>query len=587
MITARFDDLRPHRRRSFELVDPLGALIAREPGEVRAVLEETERAVTEGRWVAGYVAYEAAPAFDRALTVRPPSANLPLAWFGIFARRRAVQQAPAHPYRLGEWRATVDADHHRRSVDTIREHIRQGDTYQVNHTFRMTTEFEGDAAALYTDLARSQSCGYGGFLDTGDHAIASASPELFFEWRHGRITSKPMKGTVARGGTPAEDEQRRRWLASSEKNRAENLMIVDMVRNDLGRIAHTGTVEVPAIFSTEKYDTVWQLTSTVTAQPLSETRLVDVFGALFPCASITGAPKVSTMQIISRLETDPRGVYCGALGFGGPAPGGEAQWAFNVAIRTVTIDRRTGTAWYGTGGGITYDSEPGDEYEEAILKAAVLARRSADFRLLETMRWEPAAGFVRLDRHLRRLMEAAWYFDVPLDPAEIRTALDRAVSGSQPLRVRLLVGRDGWVEVETEIWPPPTARPLRLTVDDRSIDPADPFLHHKTTNRRVYEEARLRHPGADDVILWNPEKKVTETTIANLAVKIEGTWYTPPTTDGCLPGTLRAELVEGGRLVERSIAITELETAEAIARFNSLRDWEEAELGRPPRSPFL
>jgi para-aminobenzoate synthetase/4-amino-4-deoxychorismate lyase len=412
----------------------------------------------------------------------------------------------------------------------------------------------------------------------GSHAIVSASPELFFEWRHDRITSKPMKGTTARGVDLASDERSRQWLAASPKNRAENLMIVDMVRNDLGRIARIGSVQVPALFTTEKYDTVWQLTSTVTAEPRPGTTLVDVFGALFPSSSITGAPKVATMQIIADLEADPRGVYCGALGFGGPGPGGEPQWAFNVAIRTVTIDRSSGLAWYGTGGGITYDSEAANEYDEAILKAAVLARRSADFRLLESIRWDPDSGFVRLDRHLRRLLDAAWYFDVPMDPAEIRTALDRAVSGDTSRRVRLLVGRRGWVEVETEPIAPTPGGPIRLALDDQPIDPGDPFLHHKTTNRHVYDQARARHPEADDVVLWNPSKHVTETSIANLAVRIAGVWSTPPVSDGCLPGTLRAELIETGALVERSISIGELQTADEIARFNSLRGWEPAVL---------
>ncbi len=578
MITARFDDLRPRRHRSFALSDPIDVIRADTIVEVVPALDRCETEVAAGRWVAGFVAYEAAPAFDPALQTLPPLPGLPLAWFAVFDRRHSSPDDPALPYRLGRWESTIDAGRYHNAVDTIRDHIRQGDTYQVNHTFRMHAGFGGDAASLYADLSRSQSCGYGGFLDTGDFAIVSASPELFFEWRHGKVTSKPMKGTTSRGLDLVDDEARRRWLAGSEKNQAENLMIVDMVRNDLGRIARVGSVDVPALFSTEKYDTVWQLTSTVTAEPAPGTTLTGIFGALFPCASITGAPKVATMRIISELEADPRGVYCGALGFGGPAPGGGSQWAFNVAIRTVTIDRRSGVAWYGTGGGITYDSDPGNEYEEALLKAAVLARRSSDFRLLETLRWDAETGFARLERHLRRLLDAAWYFDVPIDPAEIRTALDRSVNGNQPLRVRLLVARDGWVEVETTELEPGPDRLLALAVDDRPIDPGDPFLHHKTTNRRVYDEARDRHPEADDVILWNPEKSVTETTIANLAAKLDGTWYTPPTTDGCLAGTLRAELIESGTLLERSISLSELESATEIARFNSLRGWQAARL---------
>ncbi len=576
MISARFDDLRPHRRRSFTLSDPLDVLVAETLDEVVPVLERCDALVSDGRWVAGFVTYEAAPAFDRALAALPPAPGLPLAWFAVFDHRRPASLDPVRPYRLGPWTATVDQEHHRAAVEAIREHILDGDTYQVNHTFRMISPFEGDARSFYMDLSRSQSCGYGGFIDTGTHAIASASPELFFEWRAGVITCRPMKGTTARGIDLTSDEERRRWLASSEKNRAENLMIVDMVRNDVGKVASIGTVRVPELFATEKYDTVWQLTSTVTARPRPETTLIDVFSALFPCASITGAPKVATTEIISRLEVDPRGVYCGTLGFGGPAGGGDSQWAFNVAIRTVTIDRVRGVAWYGTGGGITYDSDAASEYEEALLKAAVLGRRSADFSLLETMRWEPEAGFIRLERHLRRLLEASWYFDVPIDPVSVRESLDRSVSGEEPLRVRLLVGRGGEVTVEPARLESGSAGSIRLTVDDRPVDPTDPFLHHKTTNRTVYEEAAARHPDAEDVVLWNPSRRVTETSIANLAARFDGVWYTPPTTDGCLAGTLRAEMVEAGDLVERSMTLEELREADEVARFNSVRGWEPA-----------
>ncbi|HEY5652260.1 MAG TPA: aminodeoxychorismate synthase component I, partial [Acidimicrobiia bacterium] len=383
---ARFDDLRPHRRRSFQLSDPVEVLWTTDPSQVGSVLEAAERAVSNNKWVAGFVGYEAAPAFDASLIVHGVSGtdieDLPLAWFAVFDTRTATSGEPGG-YELGTWVPSTDEARHHAAIADIREHIRQGRTYQVNHTFRLHADFDGDAAALYRDLASSQTCGYGSFIDAGRWAIASASPELFFEWRHDRIVSKPMKGTISRGTTLSDDESRRRELFGSEKNRAENLMIVDMVRNDLGRICRVGSVRVPELFSTEKYDTVWQMTSTVTGWPRSDVGLRDVFGALFPCASITGAPKVSTMEIISQLETTPRGVYCGTVGFGGPGPAGP-EWAFNVAIRTVLVDRVRGRAIYGTGGGITYDSTPGDEYAEAILKTQVLKRRTADLRLIET-----------------------------------------------------------------------------------------------------------------------------------------------------------------------------------------------------------
>lgn len=552
-----------------------------EAGEVPAVLQAAERAVERNKWVAGFVSYEAAPAFDRSLTVRDVAGSrvegLPLAWFAVYDGREPTSPHTGR-YELGPWTPTTDEARHHAAVAEIRSHIRQGRTYQVNHTFRLEAPFSGDAAALYTDLASSQTCGYGSYIDAGRWAVASASPELFFEWRHDRIVSKPMKGTIGRGTTLSDDEERRRRLFASEKNRAENLMITDMVRNDLGRASRIGSIRVPELFSIEKYDTVWQMTSTVTGRPHPGTGLVDVFGALFPSASITGAPKVSTMEIISQLETTPRGVYCGTVGFGGPGPTGP-EWAFNVAIRTVLIDRDERLAIYGTGGGITYDSTPGDEYAEALLKTQVLERRSADLELIETMRWDPGSGFYELARHLSRLSDSAWYFDVPLDPAEVRAALDRATRGAElGLKVRLLVDRTGWITVETEPLQPPVSAPLSLAIDTVQVDPLDPLLHHKTTNRSVYEEAAERFPQADDVVLVNQAGYITETTIGNLAVLIDGIWVTPPTRDGLLAGVRRASMLAAGDLIERSVTVEELRSARGIARLNAVRGWELATL---------
>lgn len=549
--------------------------------EVPAVIEAAERAVERNKWVAGFVSYEASPAFDDSLSVHSVGGSrvedLPLAWFAVFDRRRPSEHVHGR-YELGTWTPSIDEDRHREAIDEIRRHIRQGETYQVNHTFRLEAPFTGDAAALYTDLASSQTCGYGSYIDAGRWAVASASPELFFEWRHDRIVSKPMKGTIHRGTTLSDDEERRRQLFGSEKNRAENLMIVDMVRNDLGRISRVGSVRVPELFSTEKYDTVWQLTSTVTGRPLPGTNLSDVFAALFPCASITGAPKVSTMEIISQLETTPRGVYCGTVGFGGPGPTGP-EWAFNVAIRTVLIDQDAGLAIYGTGGGITYDSTPGDEYAEAVLKTQVLARRSADLQLIETIRWDPVSGFYELARHLSRLSDSAWYFDVPLDPAEVRAGLDRATRGAEHgLKVRLLVDRTGWITIETELLPGSAEQPVALAIDTEPVDSADPLLFHKTTSRSVYEDAAMRFPDAEDVVLINESGNITETTIGNLAILIDGTWVTPPVSDGLLPGVRRAALLSAGELIERSVSVEELRSAGAIARINAVRGWEPATL---------
>lgn len=556
--------------------------MAADPAAVPGVLEAAEAAVAEGKWVAGFVAYEAAPGLDAALQTVPVRGTrfegLPAAWFAVF-QDRAPSVATEHGgYSLDEWGSTIDEEHHACSVDSIQRHIRQGDTYQVNYTFGMSSRFSGSSRSLYLDLIGAQACGYGAFIDAGQWQIASASPELFFEWDGKQIVCRPMKGTAARGLLTGEDEAQRMALLSSEKDKAENVMIVDMVRNDLGRVAEVGSVQTPVLFSAEKYDTVWQLTSTVTARTRPGTSLRSVFGALFPSASITGAPKVATMGIICDLEQQPRGVYCGTIGFGGPGPDGSPEWAFNVAIRTVVVDQEQGVAHYGTGGGVTIDSTAEGEYREALLKAEVLARRTADFRLLETIRWEPGTGLWLLDRHLDRLTDSAWYFDIPVERSYLEDLLESATADLESESViRLLVDRIGNATVKVSDAPASGERVL-LAVDDRPIDRLEPLLYHKTTSRGVYEMAAGRHPNANDVVLWNEAGEVTETTISNLAVLFAGEWWTPPVSSGCLPGTYRAELLDQSKLVERVVSLDDLRGAESIARINSVRGWEEAEL---------
>jgi len=606
-VQVRFDDARPGRRHGFALEGIRRVLVARDLEEVPDVLSAAASAVADGAWVGGWVGYEAAPAFDPALAVVPSGGSafedLPLAWFAVADGRGPVDvpvdARPTVPVHLADWRAGTSSREHAAAVAAIRTHIAAGETYQVNLTFPLSAALDGRPADLYRQLVASQSGGYGAFVDTGDWVVASASPELFFDWTDGVVTCRPMKGTAPRGPTLERDDRQRRWLEESSKNRAENVMIVDMVRNDLARIAQVGGVDVPALFTLEKYDTLWQLTSTVTARPRPDTTLVDVFGALFPSASITGAPKVSTSRIIADLEASPRGVYCGAIGFGGPAPTGP-QWTFNVGIRTVTIDRRTGIAHYGTGGGITIDSRPDEEHAEAVLKAQVLQRRSGAMHLLETMRWDPGEGVRQRDAHLARLARSATWFDIDLDVEEVAAAIDRAVRAvpaddPSPLRLRLLVDRSGCCEVTATPLtvagghrgpgPPPvragsggSAAGLTLAVDSVGVDPDDPWLHHKTTVRHVYEQATARHPGADDVILVNDRGEVTETTIGNLVVHLDGRWVTPPLSSGLLAGTEREARLAAGDAVEQVVTVADLRRADALGRLNSVRGWEPARL---------
>jgi len=443
---------------------------------------------------------------------------------------------------------------------------------------------QGDLRQLYADLALNQRARYAAFLDLGRHVIASASPELFFEWAGDRLLTRPMKGTAARGRTPAEDQERVEELLGSAKERAENVIVVDLLRNDVSRIADVGSVAVPALCVPERYETVWQLTSDVTGRVPTGTGLVEVFRALFPSGSVTGAPKRRTMQIIRALEDGPRGVYCGAIGLVAP-PGAAFRARFSVAIRTLVVDRSTGSAVYGTGGGITWGSDPDAEHAELHAKATILDAPYEDFGLLETMAHVAGAGVRHLDRHLDRLASSAGYFGFPFDPERAR---DRDHRSARPGRRSARTPAPGpFRRGQHRAGPGPGAlrRPVTLAVDLQPVDPNQRWLYHKTTRRQTYTARARRHPTVDDVVLVNDRGQVTETTVANLAVQLDGSWYTPPLDAGCLPGVERGRLLELGRLRERDLTPEDLHRADALALVSSVRGWRPAMLAVHPPAP--
>ncbi len=549
--------------------------------EVAAGLRRVEAMVqAHDLWAAGFLNYEAAPAFDPAFQVRT-GGDMPMLWFGLYA---GVQRSgspigfwPPDAYTLGEWTPSVGAKAYEAAIHTIKAHIERGETYQVNYTLRLRAPFSGEAETLFWTLVQAQQCAYAAYVDIGQFAICSASPELFFSLDDGQLTMRPMKGTAARGLTLAADEAQAEWLHNSEKNRAENVMIVDMIRNDLGRVAETGSVRVPRLFEVERYPTVWQMTSTVTAASRAPFR--EIMAALFPCASITGAPKVRTMEIITGLETAPRRTYTGSIGFLTP----QMRAQFNVAIRTVLIDRAAEEAEYGVGGGIVWDSTVGEEYTECQIKARVLTERRPAFSLLETILWTPGEGYYLLGEHLKRLRDSATFFAIPIDFPAIQRSLRRVSEAFQrrPHRVRLLVAPDGAPTCQT--FPLPLSRPpasglVHLGLADEPIDSTNVFLYHKTTHRTVYETARQRHPNCDDVLLWNERGEITETTIANIVVQIDGELFTPPVRCGLLPGTQRAILLAQGKIRERVMPLATLAECERIYLINSVRKWREATL---------
>jgi para-aminobenzoate synthetase/4-amino-4-deoxychorismate lyase len=581
MIEARFDDL-TGASDSFRLVGPVGVLEALRPDEVPGTIAAAEGAASRGLWVGGFVAYEAAPGLDPVLRVREreaadPFARLPLAWFAMFEERErtALPEPRDGPggQEASPWRPSIDRATYDTAIARIREHIAAGDTYQVNHTLRLRSSVEGDERGLYRDLCYAQRGAHAGYLNLGRYRVLSASPELFFRIDGDRIMTRPMKGTARRGRWAAEDEAVAARLRGSVKDRAENAMIVDLLRNDMGRIARPGSVTWSDVFDLERYETVWQLTSTVSAELEGGTSLVDVFRAIFPCGSVTGAPKVRTMEIISELEDSPRGVYCGAVGFLSP-PGADAPAAkFNVPIRTVVLDTETRVAEYGVGGGITWDSSAEGEYDETVAKANVLTTRRPRFELYETLRHDPEEGFRHLERHLDRIRASSAYFGFTFDGSTVVRALEEAAARfpDRPARLRVSVDRMGKVDVgATALVTPPG--PVRVAVDrGHPVDPTDPMLFHKNSLRNIYEGARARHPDADEVMLVNDRGEITEATIANVAVKLDGRWVTPPLDAGLLPGVGREVALEEGWLAEATVRVEDLAAAEAIELVSDVR----------------
>lgn len=556
------------RREWLALSRPLRIFETSNHADVGALLAEVEAAVANGAGIAaGWVSYEAAPAFDAHLTVKPAGA-VPLLWFGLFADSAPITLPEALDEIVArDWTADVDEASHAAAVSRILDYIREGDTYQVNCTYRQHAPFHGDPWRAFLRLVAAQRETYGAFIDTGRHVVCSASPELYFRLDGERIVSKPMKGTAARGRTLAEDRDQARNLRASEKERAENLMIVDMVRNDFGRLADTGSVKVPQLFTVEKYPTLWTMTSTIEAR--TDASLSRIFAETFPPASITGAPKRRTMDIIAELERSPRGVYTGAVGF--IAPNRVAQ--FNVAIRTLVVDRERNEAEYGVGSGIVWDSVPVREWQECATKTRILKSSITPFDLLETLKWTPEEGYALLERHLSRLMDSAEYFDVPVHVANIRKALAEAAQafGDTAQRIRLLVDHAAAIRIEAKPLNLSPQSVMRLALAAQPVDSNNRFLFHKTTHRQHYDAARASRPGFDDVVLWNEQGEVCETTIANLAIQIDGQWVTPPVSSGLLPGTLRAEMLARGELVERVVTVDELKSAASVRLFNSVR----------------
>src|ERR1051325_429509 len=555
---------------------PSSILTAKHLDQVIPLLYCAEKAALAGNYVAVLLCYEAAPVFDRAFLTNS-SLTLPLAWAAVFP---SVSESglPLHggSYSAGEWSTHISRAAYDTAIDRIRELIAAGDTYQVNFSIPLNSVFSGDSLAWYHDLCLAQGAQFSAFLDIGDHQILSLSPELFFERYGSSIRARPMKGTIKRGRWLVEDEALASWLATSSKDRAENVMIVDLLRNDLGKVSVNGSVSVKSLFDIERFETVWQMTSTVESILKPEIGLVDLMRALFPCGSITGAPKIRTMEIIRELEPNARGVYTGTIGL--LRPGGDCT--FNVAIRTVVLDKTTGEATFGVGGGITIDSTADREYEECMSKARFLDTKPKVFNLFESILLEDGEYFLA-DMHLQRLRDSAQYFAFKFPETEITSKLAalRYVHREGSWKVKVTLHRDGDVSFAcgglAPLYDSATAndRFQILELSRSAIDSSDRYLFHKTTLRDFYKSELHAHPDCDDVLFYNERGEVTESTIANVVVELDGKFVTPLVTAGLLAGTFRNKLLANGEIEEQTIKIADLKRASQIFLINSVRKW--------------
>jgi para-aminobenzoate synthetase/4-amino-4-deoxychorismate lyase len=527
----------------------------------------------QGLTMVGFVAYDAAPGLEPKFEVRPGYEG-PLVCFGGFVTPNPdchLCEASA----LGDkWMPNFEPRQYRHKVEAIIEGIGRGEYYQVNLTERFSSHID-DPLAVYERIREAQDASYCAYIETAEMAVMSVSPELFLHREGQMIESRPMKGTSRRGRWIEEDEAFAHQLATSEKERAENVMIVDLIRNDMGRIAIPGNVEVSRMFAVEKYPTVLQMTSHVKSQLKSGTTLADIFTALFPCGSVTGAPKIAASRAIASLEDTGRGIYCGAVGVVRP---GAEEFTFNVAIRTAVVDRATGRATYGAGGGITADSNPDHELAELQAKAAVLTSMPRPIELLETLRLEDGS-VPRLERHLRRLTRSARYFGfADLDEAIARIQREIGAQAAEHsagvYRLRVVLKADGTGTVTSQPHSS-DARPRCLALSRRPVDSRDRDLYHKLADRSLYADRLAEANGVDDVVLVNERGELTETTIGNIVLEIDGQRVTPAIDCGLLPGIFREMLLERGEIREAILRPEDLKRATRVWMINSLRGWVE------------
>jgi para-aminobenzoate synthetase/4-amino-4-deoxychorismate lyase len=560
---------------------PRGVVTAYAPDQVEAALEQLRLAIALGRTAAGFISYDAGLALEPRLKPLYQSApdELPLIWMGLFDSVETIpseKMADRLPSPDGAWigppEPGIGFTDYSRMVETVQTLIAAGDIYQANLTFPATVSTAGEPLALYARMRRSAGAGWGAIVHTGQRWILSASPELFFSVNDGEVVARPMKGTAIRSPDAKEDDARVQALRSNPKERAENLMIVDLIRNDLSRIAAPGSVDTTSLFDIETYPTIHQMTSTVTARLGDGHGVVEVLKALFPCGSVTGAPKIRAMEIIGETEKEPRGLYTGSIGWLGPTGDG----AFNVAIRTLILPEEPGPARLNLGSALVADSKTDAEWRECLAKGAFANAGNAAFDLIETMRFDPDEGIVHLALHLQRMESSARNFGFAFNRHDIRNELQAAVFAlREPRKVRLLLGPSGAAAIETAVLPDAPQGPVAIAIMPLPVAPGDFRLRHKTTARGFYDSAR-RASGAFEVIFTDPEGRVTEGSFTNVFVERAGLLLTPALQRGVLPGILRQTLIESGRAHEAELTPADLANGFFIG--NALRGLIPAQL---------
>ena len=577
--------------------DPVDIICCETPEDWAIGLAALQDSVSSGLYAAGWVSYEAGYLMeDRLRPLLPSGRQSPLMWFGLFDRRDRLTRRQVESFwqeacrgrsgQLGPLVPSVGQADYVTKVAAIQECLAAGDVYQINYTFPMLGQAHGDPACIHQLMRQAQPVPWGAYIETPDFAISCHSPELFFEKQQDQVVLRPMKGTAPRGRWPAEDQHQCETLVQDDKSRAENLMIVDLERNDLSRIADPGSVDVATLFQPELYRSVIQMTSTVQGRVPQDIGIAAMLAALFPCGSVTGAPKIRAMEIIRQLEDTPRGVYTGAIGHITP----QGDMAFNVPIRTLQINR-DGAARLGIGSGIVADSRAGAEYDECLLKGSFAAEGEPAPCLIETIKWSAADGYWLLEKHLDRLQQSAAYLSYPLDLPGVEELLAQhadacAFQGAADTRrVRLLLSPGGDVSIKSSAFSPPVASSTKETAALSSlvVQSDDPWLCHKTTRRQHLDAAFNREAqpfGHRDVLLTNERGELTEGTRHNLFIRRGEKLVTPPLGCGLLPGTLRQHLfMSADSLIEEQILRpADLSSADAIYLGNSLNGLVEVEI---------